>query len=117
MNDANKPCCGARAPAKPAESGAGPAFARVSSGSTDGMVLLEGGPFLMGNEDEHAWPSDGEGPDREVFLDPFWIDATAVSNARFARFVEATGYATDAERFGWSYVFDLLAPPKIKRKL
>ena len=29
----------------------------------------------------------------------------AVSNARFAEFVDATGYRTDAERYGWSFVF------------
>src|SRR5699024_5688147 len=29
----------------------------------------------------------------------------AVSNARFAEFVDDTGYRTEAERFGWSFVF------------
>ena len=41
---------------------------------------------------------------------PFWIDAYAVSNARFAEFVGATGYITDAERYGWSFVFGGLLP-------
>ena len=31
--------------------------------------------------------------------------ACAVSNLEFSRFVEETGYVTDAERFGWSFVF------------
>jgi formylglycine-generating enzyme required for sulfatase activity len=35
-----------------------------------------------------------------VQLDPFWMDACAVSNADFARFVEETGHVTEAERFG-----------------
>ena len=52
---------------------------------TDGMVELAGGEFLQ--------------------LAPFWIDACAVSNAGFARFVEETGHVTEAERFGWSFVF------------
>ena len=47
---------------------------------------------------------------REVSLDSFWIDAGAVSNGAFASFVEATGYATEAERFGWSFVFAGLLP-------
>ena len=42
---------------------------------------------------------------REVSVDSFWVDRFAVSNEDFAEFVEATGYATEAERFGWSFVF------------
>jgi formylglycine-generating enzyme len=38
-------------------------------------------------------------------LRPFGIERYAVTNQRYARFVEATGYRTDAERLGWSYVF------------
>lgn len=69
------------------------------------MVLLNGGSFLMGAVDPGGYPSDGEGPVRRVEVRPFWIDATAVSNARFAEFIDATDYVTEAERFGWSYVF------------
>lgn len=81
------------------------------------MVRLDGGAFWMGNEDEEAWRSDGEGPVREVTVSPFWIDTTAVTNEAYSVFVDATGYATEAERFGWSYVFQTLVPAKIKRKL
>ena len=59
----------------------------------------------MGTDDREGFPADGEGPVREVYLSPFRIDRYAVSNARFAAFVEATGYRTEAERFGWSFVF------------
>ncbi len=69
------------------------------------FVALPGGTFLMGSDDPRAHPLDGEGPVREVSVDPFAIDAVAVSNARFARFVAATGYRTESERFGWSFVF------------
>ena len=82
-----------------------------------GMIRLDGGTFLMGTADADGWPEDGEGPVREVTLDPFYLDATAVTNARFEQFIEATGYTTEAERFGWSYVFHLLVPGKIKRKM
>ena len=71
----------------------------------------------MGNEDEEAWPDDGEGPVREVTVSPFWIDATAVTIRAFAAFVDATGHQTDADKFGWSYVHQSLVPPKLKRKL
>jgi formylglycine-generating enzyme required for sulfatase activity len=59
----------------------------------------------MGNADAHAIPGDGEGPVREVTVAPFAIEAHAVSNARFAAFVAATGHRTTAEREGWSFVF------------
>ncbi len=85
--------------------------------SLAGMIRLDGGTFLMGSADEDGWPEDGEGPVRDVELAPFHLDATTVTNADFGKFVEATGYQTEAERFGWSYVFHLLVPSKIKRKL
>ncbi len=77
------------------------------------MTHLSGGTFLMGSEDFAGFPADGEGPVREVTLSPFWIDTCAVTNAQFAAFVEATGYLTDAERFGWSCVFHLHIDAKL----
>jgi formylglycine-generating enzyme required for sulfatase activity len=43
-------------------------------------------------------------------LTGFRIDPHAVSNDRFAEFVSSTGYVTDAERYGWSFVFGGLLP-------
>ncbi len=37
-------------------------------------------------------------PVHTVYLDAFWIDQTEVTNEMFARFVESTGYVTDAEK-------------------
>jgi formylglycine-generating enzyme len=74
------------------------------------MVRLPGGEFLMGAEEEVGYPSDGERPVRRVRVDPFWIDPVAVTNARFMEFVAATGYVTEAEQFGWSFVFVGLLP-------
>lgn len=59
-----------------------------------GMVLIPAGKFLMGSED--GFPD--ELPVREVTLKPFFMDATEVTNAQFAAFVEATDYVTVAER-------------------
>ena len=87
-------------PREPASSGA-PAAS---------MVLLPGGTFRMGSDADEGEPSDGEGPSRLVTLDPFSIDSVAVSNRRFAAFVEATGYITEAEHAGWSFVFAGLLP-------
>lgn len=69
------------------------------------MVLLLGGDFLMGADDPEAHAEDGERPVRPVRLDPFWISRIAVSNEEFERFSSASRYVTQAERFGWSYVF------------
>jgi formylglycine-generating enzyme required for sulfatase activity len=58
------------------------------------MVRIPGGEFTIGS-DEH-YPE--EAPAHRVAMDGFWMDATAVTNAEFAAFVEATGYVTVAER-------------------
>ncbi|QKG22321.1 formylglycine-generating enzyme family protein [Actinomadura verrucosospora] len=70
-------------------------------------VALPGGGFLMGDAFGEGYPPDGEGPVHPVVLDPFRIDATAVTNDMFAAFAAATGYRTEAERFGTSAVFHL----------
>jgi sulfatase modifying factor 1 len=74
------------------------------------MVALEGGSFLMGTDDPDGFPDDGEGPVREVELSAFGIEPVAVSNQRFREFVDDTGHVTDAEHYGWSYVFGGLLP-------
>lgn len=74
------------------------------------MIHIPGGSFWMGNNHSDGFSEDGEGPIRKVTLSPFYIDATVVTNAEFARFVQETGYKTEAESFGWSYVFHLLVP-------
>jgi sulfatase modifying factor 1 len=61
---------------------------------TAGMARIDGGAFLMGS-DAH-YPE--EGPQREATVGSFWIDATEVTNAQFAAFVDSTGYVTVAER-------------------
>jgi sulfatase modifying factor 1 len=85
---------------------------RARSGSTDGMVRLEGGAFRMGTDTDMGFPADGEGPVREVTLDPFHIDIYPVTNRRFREFVEATRYKTEAEKFRWSFVFEGDIPRK-----
>lgn len=76
--------------------------------SVSKMIYLPGGSFLMGNDSSDANPNDGEGPVRSVRVNAFHIDPYQVTNARFHTFVKATGYITEAERYGWSYVFHLL---------
>lgn len=75
-----------------------------------GIAWFEAGIATIGT-DRPVIPADGEGPARSVSLSAYGMDRHAVTNARFARFVAQTGYVTDAERFGWSFVFkDFVAP-------
>ena len=72
-----------------------------------GMVLVPGGRFLMGRRAAagDALPFDAA-PAHRVELSPFWLDEHEVTNAQFARFIEATGHETMAELAGQSTVFD-----------
>jgi formylglycine-generating enzyme required for sulfatase activity len=89
-----EPAFAATVPGRPAPPGPAP----------DGMVWIPGGEFSMGAADPR--PLDHGGPDpmgdarpiHRVYVDPFWMDATEVTNEQFARFVKATGYVTVAER-------------------
>jgi formylglycine-generating enzyme required for sulfatase activity len=71
----------------------------------------------MGTDRPEAWASDGEGPVREVTVSPFYVDVCAVTNARWERFVADTGYESEAERFGWSYVFHKFLPAKARESV
>ncbi|MDQ0877564.1 sulfatase modifying factor 1 [Paenibacillus sp. V4I3] len=85
--------------------------------SKDNMIYLPGGSFLMGTDDGEGFPADGEGPIRTVEISSFYIDPFAVTNAEFHTFVEATGYVTEAEKFGWSFVFHLFVSPETAAKV
>lgn len=61
-----------------------------------GMAWIPGGKFTMGTNEADAYPA--EKPAVEVEVSGFWMDTHEVTNAEFAKFVEATGYITVAER-------------------
>jgi formylglycine-generating enzyme len=100
----------AAAPTAPASKPADPAQATIPNpmsppgSAPEGMVWISGGEFSMGTED----PTDMicGGPDampdarpiHRVYVDGFWMDQTEVTNEQFAKFIEATGYITVAER-------------------
>jgi len=71
-----------------------------------GMVWIPGGEFSMGAADPHGIDLNAVGmhatndarPVHRVAVDGFFMDVTEVTNAQFARFVEATGYVSVAER-------------------
>ncbi len=89
----------------------------MTTAAEDTFAYIGACTFVMGSEDADARPDDGEGPLREVSLSPFCISRTTVTNAEFGAFVETTGYVTEAERFGWSYVFKGLLTKGKQKKL
>ena len=70
----------------------------------EGMVWIPGGEFSMGAAEQPGMNAVGmqatvdSRPIHRVSVDGFWMDATEVTNAQFARFVDATKYVTVAER-------------------
>lgn len=61
-----------------------------------GMVWIPGGEFTMGTNSSLGWPE--EKPAHRVRVDALWMDDHEVTNAEFAKFVDATQYVTTAER-------------------
>jgi len=61
----------------------------------EGMVWIPAGEFSMGSDEEMF--TDAR-PIHRVALNGFWMDKTEVTNAQFAKFVDATSYVTIAER-------------------
>ena len=70
------------------------------------MVVVPSGSFMMGsprNEDDRV---DNEGPRFRVTFDRgFAVSRNEVTVGQFRRFVEATGYVTDAEQDGSSRIY------------
>ncbi len=81
------------------------------------MILIEKGSFLMGSDSDEAWEADGEKLVKEVFVDDFRISSCCVTNGEFGAFIHDTGYVTEAEKFGWSYVFQIMLPKSILKRL
>ncbi len=69
------------------------------------MPTIPAGTYRIGTNTMDGFAEDLEGPQISLDSPAFAIDATTVTNQAFQVFVEATGYVTEAERFGWSFVF------------
>ncbi len=83
----------------PARFGKGPDTAGISFNkdtSYSGMVLIPGGIFEMGGDNDQA--SEDEFPKHKVKVAFFYMDVSEVTNAQFQQFVDATGYVTTAEQ-------------------
>lgn len=82
----------------------------------DGMVLMyvPEGDFIMGSDNGKP----DERPAHTVYLDAFWIDQTEVTNEMFRAFVNDTGYKTEIEDMGWSYVYGAFVDkPKVEDEI
>lgn len=77
--------------------------------TTENMAYIKGNTFEMGTNTPH-FPTDFEGPTRNVTLKSFYLDKYEVSNRDFLKFVRETGYKTEAEEFGDSFVFEMQVP-------
>ncbi len=80
------------------------------------FVQLPASVFRMGSEDADVNTADQEGPIRDVKVEAFEIATTTVTNAQFSDFARDTGYQTDAERVGWSFVFHHLYKKEGRRQ-
>ena len=72
------------------------------------MKEISGGNFIMGNSKSKGFAIDHEGPTTLINVLPFYISETTVTNKQFSIFVNETGFKTEAERLGRSFVFQVL---------
>jgi hypothetical protein len=118
MTDRNGGCCGvSRGDVQASADGAQAQMLRAWTAPKIRWSHLDGGDFTMGTSGNEGFAGDGEGPARRVRLSPFSISVHAVTNRQFGVFVRDTGYATEAERFNWSYVFHALVPEELKSRV
>lgn len=78
----------------------------------DRMTLIPGGRYTIGAK-EPIFPGDRE-HERDVEIKDFYLDKFEVSNGDFSKFVKETGYLTEAEKFGDSFVFQQFLSDKVK---
>lgn len=67
------------------------------------MIFVPGGESVFGNYSGFT----GEQPEFNMQVNSFYLDAHEITVAQFRKFIDATGYVTEAERFGDAGVFDL----------
>lgn len=77
------------------------------------MVVIPGGVFKMGL-DKPVVPEDGETPSRSVQISSFYMDKYEVSNNEYQRFVSETGYVTETENFGNSFVVEYFISKEVQ---
>ena len=79
------------------------------------MIKVPSGEYEIGTNAKDGFESDKEGPKTKVYVEEFQIDETSVTNEEFSLFIKETGYVTEAEAFGWSFVFHFFLSEETKR--
>lgn len=77
-------------------------FTETVSGISFKMVAIQGGSFKMGSNDGDSF----EQPVHQVNIPHFYMGETEVTYTQFKTFIEASSYVTDAEKNGYSWVYD-----------
>ncbi len=95
-----------------------PNVAKAEAPRVEGTSLIPSGIPITGTV-RPLMPDDGEElrKGKAKPLREFRIGETTVTNAQFQEFVEDTGYVTEAERIGWSFVFWLNVPKGVDSPL
>jgi formylglycine-generating enzyme len=69
------------------------------------MRMIPAGEFLMGSQETEKDRSENEGPQHQVRITkPFYMGDTTVTKDQFAAFMRDSGYRTDAEKAGNSWL-------------
>jgi len=86
----------------------------LAAGGLDGEVFVPGGQHTLGSDETVPFRFDNEKIAHTQVVGPFTIDRAPITNAAFARFVEAGGYENPAywSTAGWAWRQDqaLTAP-------
>lgn len=111
MDDTVKGCCSpSRGEDKAKSEGRVAKVSALDLSAT--AVPIPGGKAFVGTQTAGI-PDDGETPLRRAKIKPFRMGKTAVTNAEFAAFIKDTGHVTEADAFGWSFVFWSEVPERL----
>ncbi|EDQ87380.1 uncharacterized protein MONBRDRAFT_10211 [Monosiga brevicollis MX1] len=81
-------------------------------------LIIAAKDFEVGADFNNA--RDGEAPPRKASVRPVScheLSTNTVNNSAFRAFVRATKYTTEAEQYGWSFVFHLLASDSVRAEV
>ena len=70
------------------------------------MIFVQGGTFLMGSKKDDPHGAEDEKPLHEVQVSSFNMGKYEVTFSEFKAFVAETGYQTDSEKEGGSFIWD-----------
>lgn len=74
-------------------------------------VKIPGRTFKMGGDEKSGAPGT-----KEVRLKTYYIDETPVTNQHFREFTRETKFKSEAESFGWSFVFNASLSDAVRKE-